>query len=164
MKKLIILSWSLLFYSDSINAQHNMLGKPQKYIRSYYNLSLDFILKIDTISSNSLMLTYKSEKQYPFYTYEIDMDEDICTSYGIVSKDPETLNSYLEVLNYIGELVEVDSTYNNFTYKVETSQKISIFTIKQPYYNSQFLTRRSLFYILVTEEIRNNSEKKKALN
>lgn len=137
-----------------------MLGKSQKYIRSFYELSLEYALKIDTIGPNSLMLSYKSEKQYPFYTYEIDLEDDICTSYGIVSKDPVTLKSYLEFLNYVGELIEVDSTYNNFTYKIETTDKTSIFTIKQPYFNSQFLTRRSLFYILITEQRRTFTDKK----
>jgi len=106
------------------------------------------------------MLSYKTEKQYPFYTYEINIDDDICVSYGIVSKDNATLKTYLEFLNYVGELIEVDSTYNNFTYKIETSQKTSFFTIKQPYFNSQFLTRRSLFYILITEEPNTFSDKK----
>lgn len=154
----------LLIYYNSAKSQHNMLGKSQKYIQSYYNLSSEFTLKVDTITENALMLTYKSEKQYPFYTYEIDAKEDICTSYGIVSKDPSTLKAYLELLNYIGELIEVDSTYNNFTYRVETSQKTSFFTIKQPYYNSQFVTRRSLFYILISEEPRILNDKKKSLN
>jgi hypothetical protein len=129
-----------------------MLGKSQKYIRSFYDLSSEFVLKIDTISKNSILLSYKPEKQYPFYTYEINIPENECVSYGIVSKDINVLNTYLEMLDYIGELIEMDSTYNNFTYKVSTDQKTSFFTIKQPYYNSQFLTRRSLFYILITEQ------------
>jgi hypothetical protein len=141
-----------------------MLGKSQKYIRSFYDLSLEYTLKVDTIGSSALMLSYKSEKQYPFYTYEINLDDDICTSYGIVSKDPSTLKSYLEILNYVGELIEVDSTYNNFTYKIETNEKTSIFTIKQPYFNSQFLTRRSLFYILISEERRVLTDKKNYRN
>jgi len=160
MKKLLALSYTLLLFTSSVCSQHNMLGKTQKYIRSYYNLSLEYILKIDTISSNSLMLSYKSEKQYPFYTYEINTEDDVCSSFGIVSKDPIMLKSYLDLLNYVGELIEVDSTYNNFTYKLETAEKTSIFTIKQPYFNSQFLTRRSLFYILITEERRSLSDKR----
>jgi len=164
MKKLIILSCSLLLYSNSVYTQHNMLGKSQKYIRSFYNLSLEYTLKVDTITPNSLMLSYKTEKQYPFYTYEISLEDDICISYGIVSKDNATLKTYLEFLNYVGELIEVDSTYNNFTYKIETNQKTSFFTIKQPYFNSQFLTRRSLFYILITEEQNSLFEKKNLHN
>jgi hypothetical protein len=129
-----------------------MLGKSQKYIRSYYELSNEFVLKVDTISKNALLLSFKPEKQYPFYTYEINVSEDICVSYGIVSKDASVLKTYLEMLDFIGEVVEMDSTYNNFTYKITTDQKAYFFSIKQPYFNSQFLTRRSLFYILVTEQ------------
>lgn len=133
-------------------AQHNMLGKPQKYIRSYYELANEYNLKIDTLSKQSILLSYKPEKQYPFYTYEINLTDDVCVSFGIVSKDINVLNTYLELLDYLGELVEMDSTYNNYTYKVARGQKNAFFSIKQPYYNSQFLSRRSLFYILITEE------------
>ena len=82
------------------------------------------------------------------------MTEDKCVSFGIVSKDHSTLRTYIDLLDYIGEMVEVDSTYNNFTYQVKNDGRICFFTIKQPYINSQFLTRRNLFYILVTEKYR----------
>jgi len=154
MKRLLLIVCILLLIVNEGVSQHNMLGKSQKYIRSFYDLANDFTLKIDTIGQKTILLTYKTEKQYPFFTYELDLLKDLCVSYGIVSKDNSTLKSYLDLLNYIGELVDVDSTYNNFVYKIETNQKTSYFTIKQPYFNSQFLTRRSLFYILVTEQPR----------
>jgi len=152
MKKYFFICYAHLIFGYALHAQHNMLGKSQKYIRSYYELSNEFVLKVDTISKNALLLSYKPEKQYPFYTYEINLSEDICVSYGIVSKDATVLKTFIEMLDFIGEVVEMDSTYNNFTYKVTTDQKVCFFSIKQPYYNSQFLTRRSLFYILVTEQ------------
>jgi len=122
------------------------------YIKSFYELSNEYNLKIDTLSKRSVLLSYRPEKQYPFYTYEINTLEDVCVSYGIVSKDQNVLKSYLDILDFVGEVIEMDSTYNNFTYKVATSQKVCYYSIKQPYFNSQFLTRRSLFYILVTEQ------------
>lgn len=73
----------------------------------------------------------------------------------------DRLLNYFENISLTNYEFEVDSTYNNFTYKIENDQRVSIFTIKQPYYNSQFLTRRSLFYILVTEETRSPKDKKK---
>jgi hypothetical protein len=152
MKKSFLVIVSLFLGASACFTQHNMLGKSQRYIRSFYNLANEYALKVDTIGQKTILLTYKTEKQYPFYTYEVDLFKDQCISYGVVSKDNSTLKSYLDVLNYLGELVEVDSTYNNFVYKVETEQKTSFFTIKQPYFNSQFLTRRSVFYILVTEQ------------
>ena len=152
MKKSVHIICILFLFATEGVCQHNMLGKPQKYIRSFYNLADDFILKVDTIGQKNILLTYKTEKQYPFFTYELDLLKDVCVSYGIVSKDNNTLKTYLDLLNYMGELIEVDSTYNNFVYKIETSQKTSYFTIKQPFFNSQFLTRRSVFYILVTEQ------------
>jgi hypothetical protein len=151
----MILRFTLISIFLSINniyAQHNLIGKSQTYIQSYYKLSGKFHQTIDTINQNSLLLTYKSENQYPFYTYEIDIPEDNCVSFGIVSKNHSTLSTYLDLLDYIGELVEADSTYNNFTYQVKNDDKICFFTIKQPYVNSQFVSRRNLFYILVTEK------------
>ncbi len=134
-------------------SQRNLIGKSQKYIESFYKLSNQYHQIIDTININTILLTYKSDKQYPFYTYEIDLKKDKCISYGIVSKDHNILTTYLDLLDYIGELVEVDSTYNNFTYQVKNDNRICYFSIKQPYYNSQFLSRRDLFYILITEKI-----------
>lgn len=154
MKKLISLPILILFFVNSGYSQHNMLGKSQKYISSFYSLSRDFSQKIDTIGQNTILLTYKTQKQYPFYTYEIELMQDECVSYGIVAKDKTVLKTYFEMLNYIGEIVKVDSTYNNFVYKIETSNKTSYFTIKQPFINSQFLSRRSVFYILVSEKKR----------
>jgi len=142
----------ILFTIYPAFGQRNLIGKSQTYIKSFYNLSKTFELKIDTINKNSVLFTYKSEKQYPYFTYEIDLLNDQCISFGIVSKNHTTLRTYLDLLDYIGELVEVDSTYNNFTYQVKNDNKICYFTIKQPYFNSQFLTRRNLFYILVSEK------------
>jgi len=151
----MILRFALIgvFLSTSyMYSQRNLIGKSQTYIQSFYNLSGNYNLNIDTINENSILLTYKSEKQYPFYTYEIELQEDKCISFGIVSKNHNTLRTYIDLLDYIGEMVEADSTYNNFTYQVKKDGKICFFTIKQPYFNSQFLTRRNLFYILVTEK------------
>ncbi|RLD61311.1 MAG: hypothetical protein DRI95_14390 [Bacteroidetes bacterium] len=143
---------SILLSTNYIYGQRNLIGKSQTYIQSFYNLSGNHSLNIDTINQKSVLLTYKSESQYPFYTYEINLKEDKCISFGIVSKNHNTLRTYLDLLDYVGEMVEADSTYNNFTYQVKNDGKICFFTIKQPYYNSQFLTRRNLFYILVTEK------------
>lgn len=143
--------------ANYIYGQRNLIGKTQTYIQSFYNLSKNYNLTIDTINQNSVLLTYKSEKQYPFYTYELNLNEDKCVSFGIVSKDHSTLKTYLDLLDYIGDLVEVDSTYNNFTYQVKNNGRVCFFSIKQPYFNSQFLTRRNLFYILVTEKYSENN-------
>lgn len=144
--------FSIVIIITPVFSQHNMLGKSKIYIESFYKLSNNFVLKTDTINKESLLITCRTTEQYPFYTYEIDIKENICISYGIVSKDKGILNTYLELLGYLGELVEVDSTYNNFTYKIETADRLSVFTIKKPYFNSQFLTQRNLFYILISEQ------------
>ncbi len=150
-KKLLILSLlTLVTYSS--HSQYNMLGKSQKYIRSFYKLTSCFSLKIDTISDKSVLLTYKTAEQYPFFTYELDLKTNLCVSYGIVSRDTQILETYLDMLAYIGELMEADSHFKNFRYKIETKDKTSYFTIKQPYVDSPFLTRRNVFYILMTEE------------
>ena len=142
----------MLFSINFAFSQHNMLGKSKIYIESFYKLSNNYTIKTDTINKESLLITCKTKEHYPFYTYEINLKDKICVSYGIVSKNKKTLDTYLELLAYLGELVKVDSAYNNFTYKIETKDKLSVFSIKKPYINSQFLSRRSLFYILITEQ------------
>ena len=145
----------MLFSINLSFSQYNMLGKTKVYIESFYKLSNTYTLKTDTINKESVLITCKTKEHYPFYTYEINLKDKICVSYGIVSKNKKILDTYLELLGYLGELITVDSTYNNFTYKIETKDKLSIFSIKKPYINSQFLSRRSLFYILVTEQKKN---------
>lgn len=148
----IILLIGYLSYS-----QHNMLGKSQRYIRSFYKLANGFSLKIDTINQESILLTYKTREQYPFFTYELNLNDDLCVSYGIVSKNTQTLETYLDMLDYLGEVINVDSTYKNFVYKIKTNEKTSYFTIKQPFIDSPFVTRRNVFYILMTEQRHHNS-------
>ncbi|NJO92915.1 MAG: hypothetical protein HC831_31080, partial [Chloroflexia bacterium] len=86
MKKSFLVVITLLLGVSTSYTQHNLLGKSQKYIRSFYNLGNEFALKVDTIGQKAILLTYKTEKQYPFYTYEIDLHKDLCISYGVVSK------------------------------------------------------------------------------
>ncbi len=150
--------FALILMIFSVNftfSQHNMLGKTKIYIESFYRLSNTYTLQTDTINKESVLITCKAKEHYPYYTYEINLKDKICVSYGIVSKNKNILDTYLELLSYLGELVTVDSTFSNFTYKIETKDKLSIFSIKKPYINSQFLSRRSLFYILVTEKRKN---------
>ncbi len=152
MKRNALIPLLVIIFSYSSYSQHNMLGKSQGYICSFYMLSENSQLKIDTVNRNLILLTYKTQKKYPYFTYEIDLEEDRCTSYGIVSKNSKILGAYLEMLDYLGEVVDVDSTFKNFVYKVSTKEKTSFFSIQQPYINSPFLKMRDLFYILVTEE------------
>ncbi len=142
----------LITISQKTYSQHNMLGKTGTYVGSYYNINQKYSVKVDTISTESIMLTCRTQLEYPYYTYEIDLKSNICISYGIVSKERRTLDNYFEILDYLGELVKVDSTFSNFTYKIEKQEKDCYYTIKQLFKNSSFISRRNIFYIIVTEQ------------
>lgn len=149
-----ILLYIVFVFPLYLYAQHNMLGKSYHSIINTYNKDPEYILKVDTISDETILITTKTSNLYPYYTYEIDRNTKICISYGIVSKDKNTLETYIDVLDHLGELVEVDSSFTNMTYKIDTKNKISYYSIKQPFLNSSYISRRNIFYILITSEIK----------
>jgi len=150
MKNVLIIPFIL--YSTLLYSQHNMLGKTQTEILGFYNRDPEFSVDVDTISNTSILITCRTSQPYPFYTYELDRINDLCTSYGFVSKSREILDSYIDILDHMGQIVEQDSTASNFTYKIETSIKSIYYSIKQPFKYTQMISRRNLFYVIVTEQ------------
>lgn len=134
-------------------AQSNMLGSDFNHIYARINGDPEYSPKIDTINSNTIVLTCKGTEKYPYYTYEIDMENNECVCYGIVSKDRQVYDAYVDMLSTFGQLVEIDSARVNFTYSVKSCNENDpiYYSIKQPYYNSTMLSQRSIFYVLVTK-------------
>ena len=144
----------LLFQTFGIMAQHNMLGRSQEFITGFYKYDPEFIIETDTLNEEKILLSCKSSNIYPYHTYEIDLIQDQCTSYGLVSKNKDVLKTYIEFLAYIGKVVQTDSSGTNYVYAVDLTDKTVFYSIRRPYANSNIITRQNLFYILITEEIK----------
>lgn len=148
----------MLFLMKSINAQHNFLGKTQGNIQRFYRNKSDFSVRVDTLRNDRILLTARNTTDYPYYSYEIDAIEDKCVSYGFVSKNRDILKTYIEVLDFSGSLISADSSFVNFIYMIDLTDKKIYYSIKQPFANSNIISRRNLFYILVTQEEKEKKE------
>jgi hypothetical protein len=148
----------LLFTGITTFGQHNFLGKSEQYIRNFFKPDKNYYLKIDTLSQDNILLTFKSLYQYPYYTYEMDLNIDECISYGIVSKNKEVLGTYFDLLNYIGIILKKDTTNNTIVYEINKNGIIRYYDIKQPYLRDENFNRRSLFYILVRQKKISNGD------
>jgi len=148
----------LIFYAKLTFSQHNFLGESQEFIMKQYNKDPEYSIEIDTINKYTTLITCKTFEQYPYYTYEVDLLRNVCMSYAFVSKDREIYDTYVDILEHIGEVVERDSSYQNVTYKVAGNGKNAYYSIKQPFINSTYYSRRSIFYILITEELKSGEK------
>lgn len=153
MKKNFIFFILIIFCIQS-NAQTNFLGKSHKTIKDFFKSNPDFIEKIDTLSQENILLTFKSINQYPYYTYIMDIKKDSCISFGLVAKNRDILNVYLDFLDFSGELIKEDTIAHNKLYEIITPERTRYFDIKQPFLNDPNPNRKNLFYILVREKIR----------
>ncbi len=152
--KIHIINFIVLFFlcvTTSV-AQHNFLGTNKEYIMRYFNNDPEYSVTIDTANNSVIMLTCKTFNQYPYYTYEIDMDKNVCISYAFVSKDKNILNAYLDVLFHIGEVIAADSTMKNVIFRVVKNNKKYTYSVKQPYFDSEFFWLQNIFYVMVKEE------------
>lgn len=142
----------LLLICTNVIAQNNFLGKSQKHIEDFYRDKANYYLKIDTLSPENILLTFKSLFQYPYYTYEMDITVDVCISYGLVSKDKDVLGAYFDLLDFYGTIIRKDTVNHNVIFEVKQSNILRYYDIKQPYIEDDNINRRSLFYILVREK------------
>lgn len=148
---LLLITLSISYYGAS--AQHNLLGVDFNHIFGKYDEDPEFFIKIDTVNSKTIVMTCKTSAAYPYYTYEIDVENNECVSFGTVSKDRQVFDAYVDMLSTMGKLVDIDSAKNNFTYSVNTKNNETFFySIKQPYINSDYISRRCIFYVLVTKD------------
>lgn len=163
MKKRVYLKYSffllMYFYVNQIKGQHNFLGENQEFIVNHFKEDPEYSVNLDSVNDFTILITCKTFEQYPYYTYEIDIQRDVCISYALVSKDRQILDTYIDILDHLGEIIERDSSFQNFTYKVEGIDKNSYYSIKQPYVNSTYYSRRNIFYVLITEELKIESDK-----
>ncbi len=144
----------LIIYNLSVFAQHNFLGKSQEFIAEHYKLDPEYIVKIDTINKTKSLITCNTFEQYPYYTYEIDLQYNMCISYAFVSKNEKVLQAYIDILDHLGKIIEHDKDYNNFTYKIEKPYKTVYYAIKKPFINGKYYSRKKIFFIIITEEVR----------
>jgi hypothetical protein len=140
------------FISFNLFGQHNLIGKTQDFILTKYQYDPEYTVKIDTINDNKILITCRTFEIYPYYTYEIDKLTNKCISYGFISRNREIFKSQIEMLDYLGKLIETDSSATNFVYELTLPEKKIYYTVRQPFVKSQIKTRRDLYYILVTED------------
>jgi len=148
-------------FSELCMAQHNLLGKSQEFIEGLFKYDPEFYIEKDTLNDDKLLLTCKSSQIYPYHTYEIDLTRDRCISYGYVSKNPDVLKTYFELLGFIGKVVQAENNSANLVYAVNIENRTIYYSIRRPYANSNIITRQNVFYILVTEEPRQVGLQKK---
>lgn len=150
--KTVIILLSVFCINSQAFSQSNMLGKSLQYIYNKYNIDPEYFVKTDTVNSSTIVVTCRTSVTYPYYTFEIDRNSDECVSYGTVSKDRKVYDTYIELLSLVGKTVDHDPKNENTTFLVRTNTGNNLyFSIKQPFKNSELVSRRNIFYILVTE-------------
>ena len=141
------------------SAQFDMLGKDLAHICTRIDNDPEYEPKIDTLDNNTILVLCRGAEKYPYYSYEIDMNRDECVCVGVVSRNREVFDAYVNVLSSLGTLVEHDSAMVNFKYLVykncdpksgEPGEKL-FYTVMQPYHNSTLLSQRSIFIIALTK-------------
>ena len=159
MKSVIILTTAILLAAFPASAQFDMLGKSIVRICSNIDNDPEYEAKIDTLDGNTVLVTCKGVEKYPYYTYEIDVDRDECVCVGVVSRNREVFDAYVNMLTSFGKLVEHDSAMVNFKYVIykkddsngsSPSEKLYL-SVMQPYRNSSLLSQRNIFSISLTK-------------
>ena len=155
MKRILVLFAFIISYSG-VYAQFNMIGNGFSHIWEFFNEAPEFYVKTDTVNNgNTIVLTCKTSSPYPYYIYEIDVNDNECVSFCTVSKDYETLQTYFDLLSSIGTLESADSSKLNYVYSVLSHSKGQLYySIMQPYTKSDFVSKRNIFYVVVTKELR----------
>lgn len=141
-----------IFLSAYVFSQHNLLGKSSEFIKGFYKYDPEYIVDIDTLNSQKILINCQTGNDYPYHTYEIDMLTDKCSSYGYVSNNKNVLKTYMEFLGFLGKVVKTDSIYSHTVYAVDLPKKTVYYSIKKPYPESNILPQKNIFYIVVTQE------------
>lgn len=140
-------------------AQFDMLGKDLAQICARIDNDPEYEPKIDTLDRNTILVLCRGAEKYPYFSYEIDIRRDECVCVGVMSRNREVFDAYLNVISSIGTLVEQDSARVNFKYLVykncdpnsdEPAEKL-FYSFMQPYHNSNLLTQRNIFIIALTK-------------
>ena len=155
--KFVLLTIALFAASLSVSAQFDMLGKDMARICESIDNDPEYEAKIDTLDRNTILITCKGVEKYPYYTYEIDSEIDECVCVGVVSRNREVFDAYINMLTAFGKLVEHDDEMVNFKYVVHRQgehgapcEKLFL-SVMQPYINSSLLSQRNIFSISLSK-------------
>jgi len=151
--KSIITILLLVLFAGSIHAQSNLLGRSYKHVTSKLNEDPEFsTLKVDSVQDGTVLLTCKGINQYPYYIFEFYYDE--CVSYSIITNNRQVYGAYLDFLGAVGNLVSVDMENAVREYECRTMDgEILVYKIKQPFRNSELISKRSVVSIEVHVKI-----------
>jgi hypothetical protein len=152
INKLLLVLLFISVLSFAVKSQNIMLGKSPEYITSYYNNDPEYSISIDTINAGKLLINCRSANLYPHHTFEIDRLLDKCISYGFVSKNQDVLNTYIEILEHAGSLVNANESFSEFTYMLDLPNKQIFYTFKRPFLGNALISKRNLYYMVITEE------------
>ena len=159
MKSVLLFTTAILWAVLPASAQFDMLGKDITRICSNIDNDPEYEAKIDTLDVNTILVTCKGAEKYPYYTYEIDVDSDECVCVGVVSRNREVFDAYVNMLSSFGKLVEHDSAMVNFKYVIykkaegnsaSPCEKLYL-SVMQPYRNSSLLSQRNIFSISLSK-------------
>jgi hypothetical protein len=159
MKSVLLFTTAILWAVLPASAQFDMLGKDIMRICSKIDNDPEYEAKIDTLDVNTILVTCRGAEKYPYYTYEIDVERDECVCVGVVSRNREVFDAYVNMLTSFGKLVERDSAMVNFKYviykKAEGNsashcEKLYL-SVMQPYRNSSLLSQRNIFSITLSK-------------
>ncbi|MCR5455085.1 MAG: hypothetical protein K6F33_08880 [Bacteroidales bacterium] len=140
-------------------AQFDMLGKNLVQICTKIDNDPEYESVIDTVDSHTILVLCKGADKYPYYSYEIDRVRDECVCVGIVSRNREVFDAYVNVFSALGTIVEQDSAMVNFKYMIlktndfgnsNHNEKLYL-SVMQPYINSTLLSQRSIFSISLSK-------------
>ena len=159
MKSVLLFTTAILWAVLPASAQFDMLGKDITRICSNIDNDPEYEAKIDTLDVNTILVTCKGAEKYPYYTYEIDVDSDECVCVGVVSRNREVFDAYVNMLSSFGKLVEHDSAMVNFKYVIykkaegnSASPCEKLYrSVMQPYRNSSLLSQRNIFSISLSK-------------
>jgi len=157
--KSVLFTTALLATALPASAQFDMLGKDLAQICAHIDNDPEYEPKIDTLDSNTIIVSCRGAEKYPYYSYEIDINKDECVCVGVISRNREVFDAYVNILSSFGKLVERDSTMANFKYVVykntdpysgEPAEKL-YYSVMQPYRNSNLLSQRNIFSISLSK-------------
>ncbi|MCQ2251526.1 MAG: hypothetical protein MJZ66_10525 [Bacteroidales bacterium] len=139
----------LMLAAGSLYAQTNLLGRSYKHVTNKLNEDPEFgVLKTDTIPGGTILLTCKGINQYPYYIFEFSQYLDECVSCSIITNNRQVYGAYLDFLSTVGNLVSMDMENAVREYEVRTMDgEILVYKIKQPFRNSELISKRSVVSI-----------------
>ncbi len=152
-----IVIMAIILAASPASAQFDMLGSDIAHVCARIDNDPEYEARIDTLDSRTIIVTCKGAEKYPYFTYEFDSENDECVCVGVVSRNREVFDAYMNMFTAFGKLVERDSAMVNFKYVVYKKgeqgapcEKLYL-SVMQPYRNSNLLTQRNIFSISLSK-------------